>query len=109
VSLRCLLSPLGERDLEEATVHLRDHAGADVALRFVSAAAETFALLARHPEIGREYAPRDDRLAGMRAFRIHRFEQHLVFYRVEADAIRIERVLHGSRDLWALLGLDGIA
>jgi plasmid stabilization system protein ParE len=45
----------------------------------------------------------------MRAFRIHRFEQHLVFNRVEADAIRIERVLHGSMDLWALLGLDGIA
>ncbi|MBI4604738.1 MAG: type II toxin-antitoxin system RelE/ParE family toxin [Planctomycetes bacterium] len=32
------------------------------------------------------------------------FEQHLVFYRPVEDGIEVVRVLHGARDLRAILG-----
>ena len=104
---RYRLSLFAERDLEEAVGYLRgDQASEEVALRFVAASRETFELIARHPEIGREYRPEDERLAGMRAFRVHLFDRYLVFYRVQRDAVFVERVLHGSRDLWAIFGLE---
>lgn len=33
-------------------------------------------------------------------------QRYLVFYSIDGDAIRIARVIHGSRDAWALLNLD---
>jgi plasmid stabilization system protein ParE len=33
---------------------------------------------------------------------VHR--PYLIFFRIEADAVRIERVLHGARDLRVLFG-----
>lgn len=95
-----------DRDLEQTVVYLLEEAGEDAALRFVDAVDETFALLEEQPDIGRVYLPQDPRLQDVRTWRVHRFDRYLVFYRVLEDVVRVERVLHGSRNLWAVLGLE---
>ena len=105
---RLLRTGRADRDLHEATAYLLQEAGEAVALRFLDSVEETFALLEEQPEIGRVYVPDNPRLSEMRAWHVHRFDRYLVFYRIldDEDALRVERVLHGSRDLWKVLGLE---
>ncbi|HEY1751166.1 MAG TPA: type II toxin-antitoxin system RelE/ParE family toxin [Caulobacteraceae bacterium] len=49
-----------------------------------------------------EAPPRRDDLADGLRMAVHR--PYLIFFRIEADAVRIERVLHGARDLRGLFG-----
>lgn len=77
-----------------------DKAGEDVAERYLRAFHETKELLCRQPDLGRIRRFRDRRLAQLRSYRIEgSFEKHLIFYRVEDDALIVFRVLHGVRDL----------
>lgn len=97
-------SPAADRDLDDQAAYLGQEAGLDLALRFLDAAAETFAFLARNPGNG---APRESKnpvFAGIRVRRVTGFEKHLVFYRLCEGGIEIVRVLHGHRDLDAILG-----
>ena len=105
---RLLRTERADRDLHEATVYLLEEAGEAVALRFLDLVEETFALIEEQPEIGRVYLAENPRLSDVRAWRVHRFDRYLVFYRIleEEDALRVERVLHGSRNLWKLLSLE---
>jgi toxin ParE1/3/4 len=95
-----------DQDLREATLYLLEEAGQDVALRFLSAVDETFALLEEQPGIGRGYVPENPELQDFRSWRVHRFERYLVFYRELEDTVRVERILHGSRNIWSVLGLE---
>jgi toxin ParE1/3/4 len=49
--------------------------------------------LIKHPELGRK---RDEVIPGIRSLL---FRNHLIFYRVEASAIKVLRILHGNMDL----------
>jgi toxin ParE1/3/4 len=60
-------------------------------------------LLADNPQLGRLYAAADPRLAGMRVLPAHRFRKILIFYRPLPGAVEIVRILHGSRDIPAVL------
>ncbi len=92
--------------MAEAVSYLAEQASQEVALRFVEELEGTFALLSSEPEVGSIYRPNNPELGGVRAWRVHRFERYLIFYRVLDEALEIERVLHGSRDIWSLLGLE---
>ena len=48
--------------------------------RFLDAAEATFAFLAESPKISAVYPTRNDRLRGLRVFRVKGFPNHLVFY-----------------------------
>ncbi|HEY1426926.1 MAG TPA: type II toxin-antitoxin system RelE/ParE family toxin, partial [Caulobacteraceae bacterium] len=52
-----------------------------------------------------EALPRRDDLAEGLRMAVHR--PYLIFFRIETDAVRIERVLHGARDLRVLFGQEG--
>lgn len=69
-----------------------------MASQFVDACHETFELIAEHPGIGRVYEPLNERLVGMRVFRVHGFDAWRVCYQ-PLEVVRVERVLHGARDL----------
>ncbi|AXS42758.1 type II toxin-antitoxin system RelE/ParE family toxin [Breoghania sp. L-A4] len=58
---------------------------------------EKFALLARHPELGRQ---RTDIGTNARAFPVG---SYLILYRTTAAGVEIVRVIHGARDLGDLL------
>jgi len=96
-------SELADQDLREATEYLIANAGEPVALRFLDAIDETFVLPEDQPEIGRIYVPENPELHDIRAWQVQRFDRYLVFYRILEHFLRVERVLHGSRNTWALL------
>jgi toxin ParE1/3/4 len=88
-------SPLAVGDLEQIFDYTaRDKPAA--AERFVRTLREKCEMLSRFPLIG---TPRDHLAPGLRAFSIGRY---VIYYRPEADTVRIERVLHGARDIGRL-------
>lgn len=66
---------------------------------------ETFDLLARHPRIGSRRL--DYIVGGLRAFPVRAFQSYVVLYCVSGGRVQIVRIVHGSRDLEALLKVPG--
>lgn len=73
------------------------------ARRFRVRAEATFERLARAPGIGGRYRPDEPAYADVRHATIDGFQSYIVFYRPLPDGIEAIRVLHGARDLGALL------
>jgi toxin ParE1/3/4 len=71
------------------------------ALRFFDSARTTFADLARMPGMGSFYSK--TRLPGLQRWRVKGFENFLIFYRTQEDAIEIVRVLPAAQDIDSLL------
>jgi toxin ParE1/3/4 len=85
--------------------YLFEAAGADVADRFLTSVSGSFDDLARQPAMGAPLTLRDQKLAGMRKWRVRGFEDVLIFYFPRLDGVSIVRVLHAARDWWRLLGM----
>jgi toxin ParE1/3/4 len=103
VSARYVVRPKADQDLDEQAFYLARKANPEVGHRFLVAAHETFALLASKPGIGWHSRLKHPRLTSMRAFRISGFEKMLVLYIPLPEGIDILRVIHGSRNIVALL------
>lgn len=87
-------------------VELATRIGKDSVLaanQFLDSSKETFAFLAEHPRIGAFYPTKNERLPGLRVFRVRKFPNHLAFYLQRENSIEIVRVVHGARDLDAAL------
>jgi toxin ParE1/3/4 len=99
------MSPLRIAISEDAIQDLKDHGtfirqdNPDAAERFIEGAERSFDVLAQTPLIGPARAFKSRKLRGLRSWRIHGFENYLVFYCVSDDQIDIVRVLHGAMDL----------
>lgn len=79
--------------------YLRE-AGEHIAERYLNAFRQSLDLISRQPEIGNVRKFRSKQLSGIRSFQLlGAFRVHLVFYRIEAEALVVFRVLHGMRDL----------
>lgn len=102
-----VVKPKADRDLDGYADYLAEDANLDLALRFLAAADETFALLARQPNMGWRSRIRRAELAPLRVFRVTGFEHVLIFYRPLPDGVDILRVVHGSRNLRALFRRRG--
>ena len=86
---RYLVRPLADRDLDDQSYYYATFASAEIGHRFLVAAHEAFALLATQPNLGWRSRLRHPRLKELRVFRVMGF--------------KILRVVHGSRNLQALL------
>lgn len=85
-------SPAAERDLEE----IGDFIAQDNprrALSFIVELRQIATDIGSHPFAWPERA---DLLPGLR---MRRFGRYLIFYRTGEDGVRIERILHASRDI----------
>jgi toxin ParE1/3/4 len=71
--------------------------------RFLEAAEHTFRQLADWPTMGRRWRTPIRRLSNVRVWRVRGFPKWLVFYLSSDEAIEVLRVLHGARDLHAIL------
>jgi toxin ParE1/3/4 len=90
-------------DLPHIHAHIaRDYPAA--ADRVLDAMAETFAHIAAHPESGVLYPTRKPQMKTVRMLPVNGFNNYLVFYRIEADVVRILYVVHGA---WLLPRLFG--
>lgn len=86
--------PLFLDDLAEAYSYLADR-DRNVADSFFDEVEALIALIAAFPDIGRE---REELGENVRSFRVRRF-RHLLFYRREANAVTLLRILHAARDI----------
>jgi toxin ParE1/3/4 len=92
------LSPRAQADIDELAYYIAVESGSlEVADRLLESIYRRFLFLGQYPRAGRR---RDDLRPGLRVFPAGRY---LVLYRVEANDVLIQRVVHGSRDLAALL------
>ena len=95
--------------IEDVRLHVNyflGHADKAVAHRFIDAVQSAYDLLAFMPNIG---APRDfglEKLKGMRMWPIRKFPKYLIFYTPTKSEIRIERILHGARNIAQIFNPD---
>jgi toxin ParE1/3/4 len=91
------------RDLIDIFRHLAREAGIRTASRFFAQAGATFERLAGMPHMGTRYEPENPAFAEVRYFPIRRFKKYLVFSLPTARGVDIVPVLHGARDIHAML------
>jgi toxin ParE1/3/4 len=102
VSRRVVQHDRAQRDLEGIADYLRER-NPGAALRFLDQAEDTFARPAAMPRMGAPYEPDDPAFADLRFFPVSRFKTYPIFDKPLADGIEVYRVLHGARDLHAVL------
>lgn len=100
--LKVARTPQAKADLVEHVIYLAQR-NPDIAERFIDAVEVAFQKLAIAPLIGAEQDFQSPRLAGIRRWFVPGFKHHLIFYRVTATTVEIVRVLHGARDIEAVI------
>jgi toxin ParE1/3/4 len=75
----------------------------DSALKFFDSTRQSFAEIARNPEIGHIYIINNPRLKGLRKWQVRGFRKYLIFYRVQETSVAILRVLQGNQDIKRIL------
>jgi toxin ParE1/3/4 len=103
VALRIVIRPAASLDLDRHVAYLTQ-VDPVVAMWFFDAARQTFAALARVPQIGRIYQHSADETQNIRRWAVKGFRNHLIFYRSDNTTLEIIRVLHAAQDLDRLLG-----
>lgn len=99
MSLEVLISARAEQDAALQYRWYLDNADLDVAEGYLRAMDETIQGIALHPDLGMRRRFKAMELAGIRSIPLKKpFQQHLIFYG-QSDVIRIERIMHGARDL----------
>ncbi len=75
----------------------------EAAIRFLDAVDESIEAICRTPHGGAPKLIRNPVLSGLRSWAVKGFEDILIFYIVQPDVLRVVRVLHGRRDIKAIL------
>ena len=101
--LRYVIRPKADRDLDDQAHYFATQASPEVGHRFLVAAHETFALLAKQPNLGWRPRLKHPDLQSLRLFRVSGFEKLLVLYRPRRTGVEILRIIHGSRNIQGLL------
>ena len=103
MSLDVSISLRAEQDMTLQHRWYLENADSDVAERYLLAVHETILRIAEWPSLGRQRHFRAPELTPIRSIQIKRpFDCHLLFY-MDSDILRIERIMHGARDLPARL------
>lgn len=99
--LSIVVQPAAADDLRRQAAHFQEEAGGEVARRFLYAARASLDALAAMPGMGASVESRI--IPDLRRWRVKGFEKVLIFYRFDASAVYVIRVLHGMRDLDSIL------
>jgi toxin ParE1/3/4 len=105
---RSAVRPKADRDLDDQAFYYATEGSPELGHRFLVAAHETFSLLAGQPNMGWHSRLNQPDLKTLRVFRVKGFERILILYLPLLDGVEILRVVHGSRDLLALLHREGL-
>jgi toxin ParE1/3/4 len=96
-----IIGPKAYADLEDYYEFIAQ-SNSTAALQFFDAARQTFAQIARFPEIGAVYtatSPGQD----LRKWHIKGFRKYLIFYRVRDESITIVRIIYAARNVDQIL------
>jgi toxin ParE1/3/4 len=100
--------PQADRDLDDQAFYYATKGSPKLGHRFLLAAHETFSLVASQPNMGWHSRLKHPDLRALRVFRIKGFDRILILYLPLLDGVEILRVVHGSRDVLALLHREGL-
>lgn len=103
-----VVRPKADHDLDEQAYYFATKAGPELGHRFLLATHETFGLLATQPQMGWHARLKNPLLASLRVFRVSGFEKMLVLNHHSPHGIEILRVVHGTRNIAALLRREGV-
>jgi toxin ParE1/3/4 len=73
---------------------------------FLAAHRQALATLRAHPKAGRRYQPDHAALRGLRVMPIPGFSDYLIFSRYDGATVDVIRVIHGARDILAILAQE---
>jgi toxin ParE1/3/4 len=94
--------PAAEADVDAAARFIAQD-NLPAALRFYDCVDATFTQIRDYPMRSPRYELEEPRLAHLRKRSVMKFPNYLTFYRIEEREIQIIRVLHGARDIPAIL------
>ncbi len=97
-SRRLVLAPEAKRDFRDILMFTERRWDKEQRSRYKARLDQSLRDLTRFPARGRS---RDDVLPGLRGLPV---ESHIVYYRVDDQAINVVRILHGAMDVADLLG-----
>jgi toxin ParE1/3/4 len=98
--MRLVFSRQAKADIDAIWTYVASESGsAEIADRVADSLNKTLTRLRHSPGIGKNRE--QDLRPGLRS---HPSGRYLIFYRVDAGVVRIVRVLHGRRDIPAILG-----
>ncbi len=97
--------PQAIRDLIELATYIAEDS-LDISDRFLAFVEETFKKVAQMPGISKPCQFFNTTLAGVRQYAIKGFRKYIVFYRPTELGVEILRVIHGARDIEAILDED---
>ena len=103
MSYRLVIKNRAEQDLRQQAEYILQNGNVDAAVNFLAAAEATFSQLAKMPGMGKVTQLVLPRFGEVWQWRIRKFEDHLIFYRIQETKIEVLRVLQGTRDLAEVL------
>ena len=95
--------PLAWREINAQLDYLEEEAGLETAERFLDQLMSSFQALADMPKMGIFCGFRKPSTRRLRRWQVKEFENWLIFYQVTRDGVDIVHVIHGARDIEALL------
>lgn len=99
MSLETFISSRAEQDMTLQYRWYLENADEQVAGHYLLAVHETIQIVAGKPDLGRQRHFKAPELAHIRSIQVRKpFDRHLLFY-WDGGMLRIERVMHGARDL----------
>jgi toxin ParE1/3/4 len=87
-----------DEDIEHAVQYYVDNGAEETAARLVNALEAAIHVIAQHPSIGSSRFAVETEIAELRSFALTRLP-YVILYTDDADAVRVHRVLHTSRDI----------
>jgi toxin ParE1/3/4 len=102
MSRQIFKSSVALQDLADCATYLGEQSPG-LEARFLDAVEQTVDQIAELPAIGGFYDTQNPTLKDIRVWRVRGFEKFLIFYRLAESEIELVRVLHGARDIAAIL------
>lgn len=99
--MKTVFSSVFEEDFSGVIAYYATEVSPELSVRFENQVVECFRLISKNPELGRRR--KDLAQPEMRSLGVADFENHLIFYQVRKDDLFFVRLLHGARNLTALL------
>lgn len=97
---------LAVRDVEDAIAYYLKEDAQHAAFAFVDALEDAYSVVGRQPAIGASRYAIELEVPGLSSWALPRFP-YVIFYIERDDRIDVWRVLHGKRDIPALIGDPG--
>jgi toxin ParE1/3/4 len=101
---RPVYRPGARREINRVLEFLEEQAGLEVAERFLDALMHSADQLAQHPQMGRLCGFTRPNTRRLRRWPVRGFDNWLIFYQPRRDGVEIVHVMHGARDIDAMLG-----